>query len=296
MLLMDESLSLNLDLIKLFTQDLFTLENKSSKTVRNYTQVIRELFEFAKQQPVTVSVLKKFVQHHSRKKSKATQALWISALKSFFRWARMQKLVQTKALESCLQAPRQTRKLLRVVDEEDLFILDKYLDNSSPEERLLFELLYGSGLRFSEALNLCRKDVLFAQNQLRILGKGEKLRHVPATKRGLKLLEMLLPPEIHQPLWHTNDQTRLRSLVAQWGRDCGLEKKVGKLHPHKLRHSIATHLVRRGAALPRIQKFLGHSELSTTQRYTHLDIQDLIRVYDQSFPQNMKTPFEEKKK
>ncbi|NCN26627.1 tyrosine-type recombinase/integrase [bacterium] len=291
---MDESLSLNTEHINLFAQDLSSFEQRASKTVENYVHVLNSLMRFAGESQIDQTLLKKFIQNSSKKNSKATQALWVSALRNFFRWARRKDFLTTKTLESCLHSPKQSKKLLRVIDEEDLFILDKYLDNCSPEEQLLFELLYSSALRFSEAIKIDRSQVSFPQSSLRIVGKGEKMRVVPATKRALPLLNELLPKE--GVLWRSTDEARLRALIAKWGQETGIQEKVGRLHPHKLRHSIATHLVRRGAPLPQIQKLLGHSELATTQRYTHLDFQDLLRVYDRSFPEIMKTPFEEKKK
>lgn len=293
---MSESLSLKAEHINRFTQDLSTLEGRAENTISNYSYVLHKLLKHAGGQEIDQHVLRKFIQHYSRANSKNTQALWVSALRNFFRWARRSNLLTSKVLENCLSSPKKEKRLLRVIDEEDLFILNKYLDNSSAEEQLLFELLYCCALRFSEALNISKSQVSFSEKALRIVGKGEKLRLVPATKRCLTLLEELLPEEKQQPLWGRRDEKRIRESIAKWGRETGIEERVGKLHPHKLRHSIATHLVRRGAGLPKIQKFLGHSELATTQRYTHLDPQDLMRVYDQSFPEIMKTPFEEKKK
>ena len=185
---------------------------------------------------------------------------------------------------------------MRIFDEDDLPLLLQHIQNRPAEEQLLFELLYGSGLRFSEAFNLCEKDVDLRQSQISVLGKGMKRRLVPLTPGARKLLhKKRISPD--KSLWpESTKEAQLRRWVRNWGVATGFDEKYGGLYPHKLRHSIATHLVRRGAQLPQIQKLLGHSELSTTEKYTHLNIQDLVKVYDDCFPDLVKSSIERKKK
>lgn len=226
-----------------------------------------------------------FLREASRRLAASSQAQWASALKSFLTWTARQGWVpHTLARE--VTRPRVGKKLVAVVDEEDLPLLLKVLETRPAPERLLFELLYGSGLRISEAASLGRDQVDLKSATARIRGKGRKERIVPLTRRAVQLIyESPAGPTIWTGLVPAKSAVRtLRAWVDGWDRRCALDERTGKLHPHKLRHSLATHLLRRGAKLPEIQRLLGHSALSTTERYTHLDVEDLLRIYDRSFP------------
>lgn len=160
-------------------------------------------------------------------------------------------------------------------------------------DRFAIELIYGSGLRIAEACALRPADVDVAEELVRVVGKGRKERVVPISGKALAALAQYLP---------SRDRLRRRGggnrlLVNHRGGDLttrGLALVVGRhvralslgrrITPHTLRHSFATHLLGSGADLRAIQELLGHASLSTTQRYTHVDIEQLTRVYDQAHP------------
>jgi len=164
-------------------------------------------------------------------------------------------------------------------------------------DTLLLELLYGSGLRVSELIGLDLVSIDSAQAELRVIGKGDKERIVPLGEKALEALEAYLPrrAELRHPKSGYQDPAALllgrrgRRLGVRWVQE--LVRRYGALgsgrpdlHPHALRHSCATHMLEGGADLRAIQEMLGHSSLSTTQRYTHLSLDQLIRVYDQAHP------------
>ncbi len=166
-----------------------------------------------------------------------------------------------------------------------------------PRDRVLLELLYGSGLRVSELWALDLEAVDVAALQLRVLGKGNKERIVPMSGKAVEALLDYLPrrSELSHPRTRYLHPTAL--LLTRRGQRLGVRRMqllvqrygalgAGRpdLHPHALRHSCATHLLEGGADLRVIQELLGHSSLSTTQRYTHVSLDQLLTVYDKAHP------------
>lgn len=164
-------------------------------------------------------------------------------------------------------------------------------------DRVLLELLYGSGLRVSELWALDLEAVNVRACEVRVLGKGNKERIVPMSGKALEALQAYLPRrgELRHPRSGVYDQKAL--LLTRRGKRLGVRRvqtlvqRYGALgagrpdlHPHALRHSCATHLLEGGADLRVIQELLGHSSLSTTQRYTHVSLDQLLTVYDKAHP------------
>jgi integrase/recombinase XerC len=164
-------------------------------------------------------------------------------------------------------------------------------------DRVFLELLYGSGLRVSELAALDLEAVNLRACEVRVLGKGNKERIVPMSGKTLAALEVYLPrrPELrHERSGYFDPKAllltlrgqrlgvrRIQTLVQRYG---ALGAGRPDLHPHALRHSCATHLLEGGADLRVIQELLGHSSLSTTQRYTHVSLDQLLTVYDKAHP------------
>jgi integrase/recombinase XerC len=203
-----------------------------------------------------------------------------------------------------LQSPKLSRGLplvLRpeaageVVEAPDVAPLGS--DVEKLRDRVLLELLYGSGLRLSELFALDLEAVSTQQGELRVLGKGKKERMVPISGKALAALAAYLPRRTelrHQRTGAFDPQAllltrrgqrlgvrRIQTLVQRYG---ALGAGRPDLHPHALRHSCATHLLEGGADLRVIQELLGHASLSTTQRYTHVSLDQLLTVYDKSHP------------
>ena len=162
---------------------------------------------------------------------------------------------------------------------------------------MALELLYGSGLRVSELASLDLGQISISEAEVRVLGKGRKERMVPLGSKSLEALAAYLPrrAELAHPKSGRYDEQALllgqlgKRLTVRWlqalvQRYGALGAGRSDLHPHALRHSCATHLLEGGADLRAIQEMLGHSSLSTTQRYTHVSLDQLLAVYDRAHP------------
>jgi integrase/recombinase XerC len=164
-------------------------------------------------------------------------------------------------------------------------------------DAVALELLYGSGLRVSELASLDLEQLALSSGEVRVLGKGRKERIVPLGSKALEALEAYLPRrhELRHPRSGAQDEKAL--LLGRLGKRLGvrwlqaLVRRYGALgagrsdlHPHALRHSCATHMLEGGADLRAIQEMLGHTSLSTTQRYTHVSLDQLLAVYDRAHP------------
>ena len=267
-----------------FAQHLRVRLRRSPRTVAAYRDVLARYFSHAGRLDTTPDDLRAFLRDASKRLAPASQSLFASALRVYLRW-RESEGESTAAALRAVEAPRVPRPLMRVVDEEDLTFLLQHIATRPPEERLLFELLYGSALRISEARNLDFESLDLARSEARVRGKGDRLRRVPLTEAARALLATEGQASKFRQDWHARDVRTLRRWVEAWGFSALLSDKYeGHLHPHQLRHSLATHLLKRGASLRHIQKWLGHERLTTTERYTHLDTQALVAAYDQAFP------------
>jgi integrase/recombinase XerC len=173
------------------------------------------------------------------------------------------------------------------------------LEHIPPEEtlslrdRALFELMYSSGLRLSEAVALDLADMDLAE-QLRVRGKGNKTRLLPIGRTALEYLQQWLagksgrsrlPGGICRPHGKRLGARQVQKRLAEWAIRTGMDRHV---HPHMLRHSFASHLLQSSGDLRAVQELLGHANLSTTQIYTALDFQHLAKVYDAAHPRARK--------
>ncbi len=222
------------------------------------------------------------------------------SLRSLFKFAMMEELVPLDPTEN-LESPK-TRKSLPTylrVDEIDRILAAPDLSTSvGLRDRAMLEVLYSSGLRVSELLNLRLSDVDMRIGCVRCIGKGNKERLVPIGRKAIAAVEQYLagsrpkfarpgsPPPHNQILFLTRIGRRL-SRITIWKimHDYGVKLGLrGRLTPHKLRHSFATHLLERGADLRSVQLMLGHADISTTQIYTHVVEERLKQVYKAHHP------------
>jgi len=171
---------------------------------------------------------------------------------------------------------------------------------AAARDRALLLLLYATGMRRSEAAGLDRSDIDRRRRLIRVRGKGGRERIVPVARTAVTALadyerrwrDERLPIRNERAVFLNRRGERLsvRSINRIVRAMAGGDTELARLHPHMLRHSFATHLLARGADLRLVQELLGHRSLSTTQRYTHLDIEALRRVYDRSHPHAGKKP------
>jgi len=227
-------------------------------------------------------------------------ARYLVSLRGLFKFAMMEELVSLDPTEN-LESPKTRQSLptyLRV-DEIDRILAAP--DLSTPvglRDRAMLEVLYSTGLRVSELLNLRLSDVDMRMGCVRCIGKGNKERLVPIGRKAIAAVEQYLaearpkfarpgsPPPHNQTLFLTRIGRRL-SRITIWKvmHDYGVKLGLrGRLTPHKLRHSFATHLLERGADLRSVQLMLGHADISTTQIYTHVVEERLKQVYKAHHP------------
>ncbi len=224
-----------------------------------------------------------------------TRARKLSAVKTFFRFLHKRHGIETTAL-ALISRPRAKRPLPKALSEADakavVHDIGEATDTAAVQARdaALMCLLYGAGLRINEALSLNIADLPAAGNALRVTGKGNKQRIVPllpAIRAAMASWLKLHPnPGAESPLFMGVQGKRLNAGVVQktmrdFRRNNGLPEHAT---PHALRHSFATHLLAGGADLRSIQELLGHASLSTTQRYTDVDTDQLLDVWRNAHP------------
>ena len=228
----------------------------------------------------------------------ASQARILSTVRTFFKWLwETRRIARSPA--SGLRNPKQPKSLPAFLTEGEsqaLLELPPAVDFPSARLACLLELLYASGLRVSELVGLDLQDILGDQRTLRVLGKGRKERLVPYHERAAEALAaylafrgaFLAAKGLPQgPALFLNQRggrltpTTVRALLRRALEAAAVRARVS---PHALRHSFATHLLNRGMDLRAIQELLGHASLSTTQRYTHLGLDELARTYEKAHP------------
>jgi integrase/recombinase XerC len=248
---------------------------------------------------VTPRILRRFaLELGARGLDPASQARVLSTARGFFRWLWDTGRIAINPA-SGLRNPKQAIKLpgfLTEGESNSLLDLPAAVDFSSARLRCLLELLYASGLRVSELVGLDLQDVLFEQRTLRVMGKGSKERLVPFHPeaaevlqnylhfRGIHLELKSLPPTAAIFLNLRGGRlttTSVRNLLQKAVEGAALRARIS---PHALRHSFASHLLAHGMDLRAIQELLGHASLSTTQRYTHLDLEQLSKTYNSAHP------------
>ena len=232
--------------------------------------------------------------HRGGKLSARSIATKMSSLRSFCDYLVRMAVLKANPARGVV-TPKQGRPLPKNLNVDQVYQLLNITDEGDPlavRDRAIMELFYSSGLRLSELVALNVVDLARDDRQLRVLGKGNKERVVPVGRMALEWLNKWLQvrPQLateEEPALFLSKQKRrisARSVqlrLDQWGIKQSLAPHV---HPHKLRHSFATHLLESSADLRAVQELLGHANLATTQIYTHLDFKRLAEVYDQAHP------------
>jgi len=294
--------------IAAFLAYLLTERNYSPATIRSYGTDLRQFLAFlASRGPgfatnpreIDPLVIRAFLGSlHERKDGRATIARKLASVRSFFRYlVREGKLDENPARP--IRNPRQETKLPRLLGESEVQVLLETPETSTlkgKRDRALLELLYATGMRVGELVSLDLEDLDLAEGTILVLGKGSKERHVLfgekakaslqdylAARRGAKAVAAgkgIDAVFIGKKGTRLTDRSVRRILAARL-TECAVKHRIS---PHGLRHSFATHLLNRGADLRAIQELLGHASLSTTQRYTHVSTEQMLKIYNKSHP------------
>lgn len=286
-------------LLTAWRNDLLMADSKAALTAETYLITAEQFVSWCDGKNLVLSELSVqqlmlyFVDRHTHA-DELTVAKDISALRSFGAFL-VRRGVWKENLALLLERPKVHRALPRVLSVEQVEQLLSVIDTSTPlgvRDRALFELIYSSGLRISEASNLLLQNVHMDERILWVTGKGDKERLVPFGDEASRRLEEWLTearPAIVKnravPWLFVNYQGKQLSRKGIWKKFQELEALSGvSAKVHTLRHSFATHLLAGGADLRSVQELLGHSDLATTQIYTHITNDELQMYHDEFFP------------
>jgi integrase/recombinase XerC len=304
------------NLITQFVESLSAEKGYSEHTCRAYQQDLGEFCRFLKMKcdpedsatgrssnlRIDGLLIREYLGVLHKKNKKVTIARKLSAIRSFFRYL-LRLGVITENPADFVATPKQDRRIPDYLSVDHMFRL---LDFIQPEtvlayrNRAIFETLYSSGIRVSELAGMNVLDVDFQAGLIRVFGKGRKERLVPVGTKALDAIRSYrerlfrdaaangeaMTPHENGPLFLNKNYGRLSTrsiarILQKTAVACGLPTPVS---PHVLRHSFATHMLDAGADLKVVQEILGHKSLSTTQKYTHVSIDRLMKAYDKAHP------------
>ncbi len=284
------------DYIDKFIRYLDLEKGASSHTLRAYRKDLREFSESVKCEPSNLDIidLRGFIAGQIQKGlNKTTVSRRLSSIRSFFKFLYREGYMKTNPAK-LVSNPKVPKLLPRFLSVDDVFSLVEKPEGIGflpARNRAVLELLYSSGLRVSELSGINTDDIHIKESLIKIKGKGKKERIVPVGSKAIDamksyIIERMLLKSKERALFLNRMGKRLtergvRRIVVKYARAIGIHGRIG---PHTLRHSFASHLLQGGADLRVIQELLGHASLSTTQKYTHLDITHLMDVYDKAHP------------
>ena len=283
-----------------FLEHLRVERQLSAETLKNYgrdlSTVRKELNRLESQSWLNLSdkpLRRAIAELHADGLSGRSLQRMLSALRSFYKYLNREGLASANpALD--IKAPKVPRRLPKTLSAD---ALDDLLDIKSDEpleirDLAIMELLYSSGLRVSELVGIDLPDLDLRDAQIRVLGKGRKERQVPIGQKAREALQRWLrvratlasPLEMGLFVGKLGKRLSARTVeqrMKRWGELAGVS---GSLHPHKLRHSFATEMLTHSGDLRAVQELLGHADISTTQIYTHLDFNQLQKIYRSAHP------------
>jgi tyrosine recombinase XerC len=284
------------DYIDKFIRYLDLEKGASSHTLRAYRKDLREFSASVKCEPANLDIidLRGFIAGQIQKGlNKTTVSRRLSSIRSFFKFLYREGYIKSNPAK-LVSNPKVPKLLPRFLSVDDVFSLVEKPEGIGflpARNRAVLELLYSSGLRVSELSGINTDDIHVKESLVKIKGKGKKERIVPIGTKAIDamksyIIERMLLKSKERALFLNRMGKRLtdrgvRRIVVKYARALGIHGRIG---PHTLRHSFASHLLQGGADLRVIQELLGHSSLSTTQKYTHLDITHLMDVYDKAHP------------
>jgi integrase/recombinase XerC len=298
------------ELIQQYSEHLRTERNVSPHTLRNYLSDLAQFHQFLRERElcldstgnvdvgkVDIHIVRAFLAALTRDRKKSSIGRKLAALKGFFRYLVANKHIDKDPL-LLIHSPKQEKPLPTFLSVDDVFQLlggIKIKTGLDVRDLAVLEGFYSTGVRVSELVGLNWADIDFQLGIVRVVGKGSKERIVPIGEIALAALRDYAQEQRKKwnlscrgetPVFLNNRGERITTrsvarIVEKHLKQAGIQIRMG---PHGLRHSFATHLLNSGADLRVIQELLGHASLSTTQRYTHLNLDQLTAVYDKAHP------------
>ncbi|MFQ5660431.1 MAG: tyrosine recombinase XerC [Gammaproteobacteria bacterium] len=282
-----------------------TLHHLSPHTHMAYERDLKVLLEHCREQEIRKwddlngRQLRSFIaKRHCRGISGRSLQRHMSAIRAFYRYL-MRAGIASQNPALGIITPATPHKLPKTLDADQANRLVE-IKTSGPlavRDKAIFELMYSSGLRLSELVELDLDSIDFADAIVTVTGKGKKTRNIPVGRYAVNAIKAWLSQRSNfansdqSALFVSNRGKRISTRTIQqrlrdWAVKQGLATRV---HPHMLRHSFATHILESSSDLRAVQELLGHANISTTQVYTHLDFQHLARIYDKSHPRAKKS-------
>ncbi|MFA6055489.1 MAG: tyrosine recombinase XerC [Thermodesulfovibrionales bacterium] len=284
------------DYIEEFLRYLELEKGVSAHTLRAYRKDLTDFIAHVNREPEKIDMLdvRGFIAEQIRKGlNKTTVSRRLSSVRSFFKFLYREGHMKSNPAK-LVSSPRLPKLLPKFLSVDDVFSLVEKPEGigfAPARDRAILELLYSSGLRVGELAGLNVEDINVREALVKARGKGKKERIVPIGSKALDaiktyLVERILLKSKEKAVFLNRLGTRLtdrgvRRIVVKYARAIAINGSIG---PHTLRHSFASHLLQGGADLRVIQELLGHASLSTTQKYTHLDVTHLMDVYDKAHP------------
>jgi integrase/recombinase XerC len=278
-------------------------KNVSEHTLRSYLSDLEQFYDFLGEKQlaeVDHGNLRDFIAYLLEGKNrKSSIARKLSAIRTFFKYLNRTGLVQADPAR-LVATPRREKRLPAVITVDDAQrLMDAPADGTASDRgaefrnKAILETLYSTGIRASELVGINRADIDRHDRLIRIRGKGRKERIVPVGQKALDAIDVYLREQKRKeceavftgPSGNRLTVRTVQRILEKYGKKLGLLQKAS---PHTLRHSFATHMLESGADLRAIQELLGHASLSTTQRYTHLNLDSLMDIYDKAHPKARK--------
>lgn len=268
----------------------------SAHTLRAYRKDLEDFSDYVKKRAEDVEMIdvRAFVARQIKDgRNKSTAGRRLAAVRSFLKYLHREGYIRENPAK-LVNTPKAQRPLPQFLSVDDVFLLvqqPKSIGFLQTRDRAILELLYSSGLRVSEIAGLNMEDVNTREGLVKVKGKGKKERILPVGSKAVDaiksyLVEKILLKRKDKALFLNNrgrplSDRGVRRIVVKYAKMIGIGGRIG---PHTLRHTFASHLLQAGADLRVIQELLGHASLSTTQKYTHLDITHLMDIYDKAHP------------
>jgi integrase/recombinase XerC len=283
-----------------------TIKHYSPATLESYQRDIQGFFKFLSGQDigeitdVSIHDIRAYIAScHRKGMAESSMQRLLSSLRGFYKHLLKDNQIGSNPAAD-VRAPKGAKKLPKVLDVDQVghLLSGKSSTPLEVRDQAMIELMYSSGLRLSELVNLDVLDMDLKAGQLKILGKGNKTRYLPIGKQANEALSTWLNLRAglaivgEQAVFVNNRGSRLSQRAVQKRMSEQAQRsEIGvHVHPHMLRHSFASHLLESSGDLRSVQELLGHANISTTQVYTQLDFQHLAKVYDQAHPRARKTP------
>ncbi len=302
--------------VKEFHYYVTTVFRLSKNTCASYEQDVEQYVAFLvkyrnieKPKDITLDDLRKYVQSLSRNKIlPSSQARKISAIKCFHKFLLAEKYI-TENIAKAIDLPKQIKKVPTVLSIEEVDMLLNSLNSATPLEirnKAMIELAYASGLRVSELVNLKLGDLHLDVGFVKVYGKGNKERIIPVGEIAIDSVNNYIKTARQQLIKKHTDDLFLNGrdglkmsrqgfflMLKEKTKAAGIKKEIS---PHKLRHSFASHLLKNGVDLRLIQELLGHEDISTTEKYTHIKNDEMVATYEYAHPRARKVKNNEKTK